>query len=83
MIKADQQHKPHFIAEPHLTIVRKLLPWQYEKGWLEYSHSEFTGRFIADHVLLMRKQAETKRYEVVGRFKMLGKKHVVEQASLF
>lgn len=83
MLKLNQEHKPHFITEPHLTIARKLVPWQYEKAWLEYSNSQFTGRFMADHVLLMRKRLDEKKYEVMGRFKMLGLKQTVEQISLF
>ena len=69
--------------QPHLTIARKLLPWQYEKGWLEYSNSQFTGRFMADHVLLMRKQGDAKKYEIVKRFQLLGQKQIIEQSSLF
>lgn len=83
MLKLNQEHKPHFITEPHLTIARKLLPWQYEKAWLEYSNSQFTGRFMADHVLLMRKRLDEKKYEIVNRFKMLGLKQTVEQITLF
>ncbi len=41
LMKLDDDNKPHFITEPHLTIARKLLPWQYEKGWLEYSNRQF------------------------------------------
>lgn len=83
MIKTDKAHKPHFIMDPHVTIARKLLPWQYEKGWLEYSNSEFSGRFMADHVLLMRKQMDEKKYEVIKRFQLLGQKQTIEQNSLF
>ena len=35
LMKLNDDNKPHFITEPHLTIARKLKPWQYEKGWLE------------------------------------------------
>lgn len=83
MIKTDKAHKPHFIMDPRVTIARKLLPWQYEKGWLEYSNSEFSGRFMADHVLLMRKQMDEKKYEVIKRFQLLGQKQTIEQNSLF
>ena len=83
MIKTDKEHKPHFIMDPHMTVARKLLPWKYEKGWLEYSHSQFTGKFMADHVLLMRKQMDAKKYEVIKRFKLLGQKQTIEQSSLF
>ena len=30
LMKLDADNKPHFILEPHLTIARKLQPWQYE-----------------------------------------------------
>lgn len=56
LMKLDKENKPHFIDEPNLLIARKLLPWQYEKAWLEYSHKHFTGRFIADSMLLLRRQ---------------------------
>ena len=35
LMKLDKDHKPHFIDEPNLLIARNLLPWQYEKSWLE------------------------------------------------
>jgi len=57
LMKLDKEHKPHFIDEPNLLIARNLLPWQYEKGWLEYSNKSFAGRFIADGMLLLRRRA--------------------------
>ncbi|HWB90614.1 MAG TPA: 2'-5' RNA ligase family protein [Puia sp.] len=57
LMKLDKDHKPHFIDEPHLLIARNLLPWQYEKSWLEYSNKHFTGRFIADSMLLLRRRS--------------------------
>jgi hypothetical protein len=57
LMKLDKDHKPHFIDEPFVTIARKLLPWQYEKAWLEYSNKSFTGRFIADGMLLLKREA--------------------------
>jgi 2'-5' RNA ligase len=56
LMKLDKDHKPHFIDEPYLPIARKLLPWQYEKGWLEYSNKSFTGKFVADSMLLLKRQ---------------------------
>jgi 2'-5' RNA ligase len=68
LMKLNEDNKPHFIMEPHLTIARKLLPWQYEKGWLEYSHKHFTGRFIADAMLLLKRPVNEFKYEIVQRF---------------
>ncbi|HXB94003.1 MAG TPA: 2'-5' RNA ligase family protein [Puia sp.] len=57
LMKLDKDHKPHFIDEPNLLIARQLQPWQFEKGWLEYSNKSFTGRFVADAMLLLRRSA--------------------------
>jgi 2'-5' RNA ligase len=56
LMKLDKEHKPHFIDDPYITIARKLLPFQYEKGWLEYSQKSFTGKFIADGMLLLKRR---------------------------
>lgn len=68
LMKLNDDNKPHFILEPHITIARKLLPWQYEKGWLEYSHKHFTGRFIADAMLLLKRPVGELKYEIIKRF---------------
>lgn len=60
LMKLSNDAKPHFFDDPHITIARKLKPWQFEKGWLEFSHRHFTGRFIADRMLLLRRDADTK-----------------------
>lgn len=83
MIKPDNTNKPHFITDPNLSIARKLAHWQFEQGWREFGNSQFSGKFIADHVLLMRKRPEEKKFEIIGRFKMEGVKHTVEQMQLF
>ena len=83
LMKADPSFDPHFMMEPHLTIARKLLPWQYEKGWLEYSHKHFTGKFVADSMLLLKRRAGTKAYQIVGRYEFQNLPVATRQASLF
>ena len=68
LMKLNDDNKPHFIMEPHLTIARKLQPEQYEKAWLEYSHKHFTGRFIADAMLLLKRPVGEMKYQIVKRF---------------
>jgi hypothetical protein len=46
----------------------KLKPWQYEKGWLEYSQKHFTGKFIADAMLLLKRLPNEKPWKIAGRF---------------
>jgi 2'-5' RNA ligase len=75
--------KPHFMQSAHITIARQLLPWQYEKGWLEYSHRHFTGRFIAKDMLLLRKPEGMKAYQTVQRFEFMNMPVVTTQGALF
>ncbi len=83
LMKIDKERKPHFITQPYITLARKLLPWQYEKGWLELSHTHFSGRFIADHLLLLRRRQGEKWYAPLKRFGLLNKKDCVDQGRLF
>ncbi|MDF2187036.1 2'-5' RNA ligase family protein [Paraflavitalea sp. CAU 1676] len=83
LMKLDNEHKPHFLDDPHLTIARKLLPWQYEKGWLEYSHRHFTGRFIADCMLLLKRRAGDKTYQIAQRFDFMNLPVSTKQGELF
>jgi len=88
LMKLNDDNKPHFIMEPHLTIARKLKPWQYEKGWLEYSHKHFSSRFIAGHMLLLRRPAgETEghrmKYQVVEKFQFQNLPVATKQGDLF
>ena len=83
LMKLNEDHKPHFISEPHVTIATKLEPWQYEKAWLEYSNRHFTGRFIADGMLLLKRQYGETKYEVVQRFEFQNLPVTIKQGDLF
>lgn len=83
LMKLNDDNKPHFIMEPHLTIARKLKPWQYEKGWLEYSNKHFTGRFIADGMTLLRRPEGEIKYQAVQRFVFQNLPVTTKQGELF
>jgi len=88
LMKLNDDNKPHFIMEPYIAIARKLLPWQYEKGWLEYSSKHFTGRFIADSMLLLKRPAgeadgPRMKFQVVERFQFQNLPVVTKQGQLF
>ncbi len=83
LMKLDKDNKPHFITDPHITIARKLLPWQYEKAWLAYQHKHFHGRFIADHALLLKKREGNKAYQIAGRFMFENIKVEIRQGELY
>ena len=83
LMKMNEEHKPHFILEPHITIARKLKPWQYEKGWLEYSNKHFTGRFIADNMTLLKRPAGEMKYHRVKKFDFQNLPITTKQGELF
>ena len=83
LMKLNEDNKPHFIMEPHITVARKLKPWQYEKGWLEYSHRHFTGRFIADSLTLLKRPAGEMKYQVAERFAFQNLPVTTKQGDLF
>ena len=88
LMKLNDDKKPHFFMEPHITIARKLKPWQYEKGWLEYSNKHFTGRFIADGMtLLKRAEGESDgyrmKYHTVQKFGFQNLPVTTKQGELF
>ena len=83
LMKLNDENKPHFILEPHLTIARKLKNWQYEKGWLEYSNKSFTGRFIANAMLLLRRPVGEMKYKTVRRFDFQNLPVSTKQGELF
>jgi 2'-5' RNA ligase len=83
VMKLNEDNKPHFILEPHLTIARKLKPWQYEKGWLEYSNKHFTGRFIADGMTLLKRPEGELKYHTVQHFSFQNMPVATRQGELF
>lgn len=83
LMKLNEENKPHFIMEPHLTIARKLKPWQYEKGWLEYSNKHFRGRFIAGTMRLLKRTAGEMKYHLVNEFDFQNLPVMTKQGELF
>ena len=83
LMTLNKENKPHFIETPHLSICRKLKPWQYEEGWLEFSHRQFTGRFIADSMLLLKRRVGDKGYQIIKRFEFQNLPVTTKQGDLF
>lgn len=83
LMKADPEKEPHFMLTPFIKIAWKLLPWQYEKSSLEYSHRQFSAKFIADSVLLLKRRAGEREYQIVKRMELLNEPVAVQQGSLF
>jgi 2'-5' RNA ligase len=83
LMTINKENKPHFLNEPHIAIARKLLPWQYEKGWLEFSNRHFRASFIAEQLLFLKRAYGDKRWQVVNRFKLMNLPVETRQGDLF
>ena len=83
LMTLNKDNKPHFLDNPNITIAGKLAPWQYEQAWLEYSNRHFTGRFIADGMLLIKRRIEERAYQIVQRFDFMNLPVTTKQGELF
>ncbi|RPD43520.1 MULTISPECIES: 2'-5' RNA ligase family protein [Chitinophagaceae] len=77
------QQDPQFFAEPHLVLAHGLKPLKFIGMWMELEHRQFTGRFKADALLLLRRSAPGSRYEVLRRMELLSRGAEVRQGVLF
>lgn len=83
LLKMDPARKPYFMEEPFLTLASKLKPWQYEKAIAEFGQRHFSGRFIADSLLLLKKPAGENRYQILQRFEFENLPVATRQGELF
>jgi 2'-5' RNA ligase len=83
LFKIDNDHKPYFTDDPHIIIAGKLAPWQYESGWLEYAHRHFTGRFMAEGMLLLKRRMGDKAWLISDRLEFQNLPVAVKQGELF
>ena len=91
LVTLNLQNKPHFLKDPHFILAGKLLPWQYEKGWIKYNNQPFTSRFIAEEMTLLKKSLsssstaneETGRFQIAGIFKFENLPEMIGQGDLF
>ena len=83
LFRPDNEHKPYFTDDPHLLIAGKLAPWQYEMGWKEYAHRHFTGRFIAEDMLLLKRRTGEKAWQIAERLAFQNLPVSIKQGELF
>ena len=83
LMKPDNDHKPYFTDDPHILIASKLAPWQYESSWQEYAQRHFSGRFIAESMLLLKRRPGEKAWQIVERMSFQNLPVSVTQGELF
>jgi 2'-5' RNA ligase len=79
MLKFSDLLKPTFVTNPHLTIARGMSEEQYQAIWPIYKKQEFLGSFMADQMVLIKREVDpftlkkNGKYRPVRHFPFLGK----------
>lgn len=82
LMKSPTQ-EPAFASEFYIPLAVKLTSAQYEKIWLEYHNRRFTGSFIADSMLLLKRRTDEKNYQIANRFEFMNLPVSIKQGELF
>lgn len=77
------QHEPFFINEPHLIVAQRLKPKEFTTLWQECEHRQFSGKFFADAMLLLKRSEVNEKYQVMRRFEFLNLPLSIKQGVLF
>lgn len=84
LLTIDKEHKPHFIDNPNLPLAKRLLPWQYEQGWLAMQHEVFGGKCMVEQIQLCRKKEGASFYSTIQTIDLMGKPvQQIIQGNLF
>lgn len=91
LMTLNKEKKPHFMDDPHFTVARNLLPWQYEQSWNEYRGKHFTAHFIAESMVLLGRSLAVSsdrkilpgKYQKVMQFQFLNLPVTTNQGELF
>lgn len=75
--------EPYFTNEFYIPLAIKLTPDQYDKIWPHFSKRRFTANFIADSMLLLKRMAGEKNYQIAERFEFMNLPVSVKQGELF
>lgn len=83
LLKAGKENHPHFMSDPHITLIRKMSRNQFEKVWRVFKERSFTAKFIAHQAFLLRRTASDPHFKVITQFQFENLPIAVEQGSLF
>ena len=58
---------PHFIDDPCIPVAIRMQKEVFKKAVKEYTSKHFAGRFIADHILVLKRRKGDTKYQVLER----------------
>ncbi len=74
---------PYFLTDPTIPLLAKLDKKIYLDIMKEYEQRSFTGRFVADSILILKRRVGEKKYQIARRFEFQGLQVEARQGLLF
>jgi 2'-5' RNA ligase len=82
LLKSPDQD-PFFPAEFYIPLARKIPSVEFDNAWKEYSQKHFTGSFIADGMLVLKRRHGDRAYQIVKRLDFMNLPVITKQGKLF
>lgn len=67
-----EEHRPHFITTPHLTVARGMNEDQHIKAWTDWKDKKYNSQFRADKMELLKRKFSGGKYESIAEFSFTG-----------
>lgn len=77
------EQDPHFLQDPAIPLAGRIDKKIYVEAMKEYSHKHFSGKFVADAMLLLKRKAGEKKYMVLRRMEFQNLQVNAAQGNLF
>ncbi len=74
---------PYFLTDPSIPLIGKLDKDVYLKIMKEYEQRHFSGQFVADSMLVLKKSIGEKKYQIIRRFEFQSLQVESRQGLLF
>jgi 2'-5' RNA ligase len=67
-IMKTEKEDPYFLQDPNIVLAGRIQKENYIEAIKEYPHKKFSGRFLVNSFLLLKRAGDEKKYTLVKRF---------------
>lgn len=77
------EQDPHFLLDPTIPLAGRIDKKIYVEAIKEYTYKHFSGKFVADSMLILKRKAGEKKYQVLKRMEFQNLPVNSAQGNLF
>ncbi|MDF3076644.1 MAG: hypothetical protein K0S09_533 [Sphingobacteriaceae bacterium] len=70
LLKGYDKLSPIYTLKPHITIAKQMSKEQHAAAWAEWKEKDFTDTFVADQIILLRRQVSIDEQRKCENFKI-------------